>query len=110
MSLSLKKGDKVICIDDRPHGGYVGVSAMLTLNTLYTITGTYNIYGGLIVVLEGIKLEWNSSRFRKADESPPTLKSSTSPIVDDYVCKRCNNPKLSQTEKSCWSCGEAIKP
>lgn len=28
--------------------------------------------------------------------------------VNDYVCKRCSNPKCSKTEKSCWKCGEAI--
>ena len=30
------------------------------------------------------------------------------PPVNDHTCTRCGNKKCSKTEKSCWSCGEAI--
>jgi len=31
-------------------------------------------------------------------------------MINNYTCKMCSNNRLNKKEKSCWSCGTAIKP
>ena len=36
------------------------------------------------------------------------INPSLKPAVNDHVCPKCKNNRLSKTEVKCWSCGEKL--
>ena len=96
-------GQKVICIDGVDYSDTTP-DAVVVSGQIYTVKG-YSYNEVKLAELPDKVGSWKENRFAPID----TATSSNKP-VDDYTCKVCHNTKCSSTEKSCWKCGELIKP
>ena len=114
--MGFKPGDMVVCINNSDWG--TSRQVPLKKGEIYTVVELADeSYPQSDVIIRGdsgvIPLTWSQSRFVHVGAYSPvtgsSVKSNVKPI-DDYVCLRCKNSKLSKTEKSCWSCGELVKP
>jgi len=64
----------------------------------------------LFLMPVGMKLSTSESIFASSPElrNNGNMVMPSATLINDYVCKRCKNNRLSRIEKSCWSCGETI--
>jgi len=54
------------------------------------------------------KFVWNdnSGKWELSEEDTTKLESTIA--INNYTCKRCSETRVSDTEKSCWKCGEPV--
>ena len=111
-----KQGDKIVCIG-KDGWGKLSVGTVYVAGRIYSSNNdewveVFDIFGVKIIrqqyATDPNTENWFTNRFKRFDDSI-NPRNPSAPI-DDYVCKRCQNPKCSKTERSCWKCGEPIVP
>lgn len=111
MPTNFHVGQKLVCIDfsDVSFPNIYGLEPNKVITVKQVKSADESVGGQIIWFTELVPSPggpWHSNRFVAVEHSAIATESKP---IDDYVCKVCSNPKCSQTEKSCWKCGEPIK-